>query len=55
MRRVKAGNLADADLSPIGYIRFDAFLPADLVLRMDEILTGLTNVTIKTGVTAEKP
>jgi len=55
MRRVKAGNLADAQKSPFGYVRFDSILPDDLVVKMDELLAGLANGSIKTGVTAEKP
>jgi basic membrane protein A len=55
MRRVRDGNLTDAGQSPIGYIRFDAILPSDLVLEMDEILAELANMTIKTGITDTKP
>jgi basic membrane protein A len=55
MRRIKDGNFTDAENSPVGYIRLDAILSADLVLEMDEVLTGLSNLTIKTGISASKP
>ncbi len=55
MRRVKAGDLADTEKSPIGYISLDSVVPKSLISEMDEILAGLTNGEIKTNVTYEKP
>ena len=55
MRRIRDGNLADAELSPFGYIRFDTILPQDLVVVMDKIQAELVNMNIKTGITDEKP
>jgi len=55
MRRVKAGNLADAEKSPIGYVSLDSVVPKNLISEMDEILAGLANGEVKTNVTYEKP
>jgi len=55
MRRVKAGDLADSLTSPIGYIRNTNIFPSDVLAHMDEILPGLENSSIKTGVPPEKP
>jgi basic membrane protein A and related proteins len=55
MRRIKDGNLADAEMSLIGYVPFEAFVQKNLVAEMDEILIGLENREIKTNVTPEKP
>jgi len=55
MRNVKAGNLADAEMSPIGYIPFDAFVQNDVVLEMEDVLTQLESGDVKTSVSREKP
>ncbi|HEU0297677.1 MAG TPA: BMP family ABC transporter substrate-binding protein, partial [Anaerolineales bacterium] len=55
LRRIKEGNLVDAEGSLIGYAPFEAFVPKSLVVEMDQILLGLTNGDIKTNVTREKP
>ncbi|MEP7137247.1 MAG: BMP family ABC transporter substrate-binding protein [Chloroflexota bacterium] len=54
MRRVKAGDLADAGKSPIGYVSLDGVVPQGLIAKMDEILTGLATGEIKTNVTYTK-
>jgi basic membrane protein A len=55
LRRVKEGNLADAEGSPIGYVSFEAFAPRSLVAEIDEILLSLITGKIKTNVPVEKP
>ena len=55
MRRIKAGDLADAELSPIGYVPFEAFVPKDILAEMDQILLGLETEEIKTNVIMVKP
>jgi basic membrane protein A len=55
MRRIKDGNLADAETSPIGYVPFEALVQKSLVAEMDEILIHLGNGDIKTNVPFEKP
>ena len=55
MRNVRAGNLADATLSPIAYVPFDAVVQNSVVQEMNEILAGLAAGEIKTNVTSEKP
>jgi basic membrane protein A len=55
LRQVKAGGFADADQSPVGYIPFGLAVPQNIVTEMDEIVKGLSNSSIRTGVTAKKP
>lgn len=55
MRRVRAGDLADAAGSPVGYVPFEAFVQKSLLLEMDELLAGLASGEVKTNVTVEKP
>ena len=55
LRRLREGNLADAEGSSIGYVPFGDVAPQSLVAEMDQILLGLTNGEIKTNVTVEKP
>ena len=55
MRRVKDGNLADAEMSLIGYIPLEGFVPKSAIADIDQILLGLTSGSIKTNVTEEKP
>ena len=55
MRSVRAGNLAAATMSPIGYVPFDSIVQNSVILEMDEILAGLAAGEIKTNVTSEKP
>ena len=55
MRNIKAGNLADASISPIGYIPFDAFVQKDVVIEMEDLLTKLESGDVKTNVPPEKP
>lgn len=55
MRNVRAGNLANAEKSPIRYISLDSVVPKSLITEMDEILAGLAIGEIKTNVTSEKP
>jgi basic membrane protein A len=55
LRQVKAGGFADADQSPVGYIPFNLAAPQNIVTEMDEIVKGLSNLSIRTGVTAKKP
>ena len=55
MRNVKAGNLADAEMSPFGYIPFDRFVQQNVLLEMKDVLAGLENGEIKTNVPIEKP
>lgn len=55
MRRIKDGNLADAEMSLIGYVPLDGFVPKSVIADIDEILLGLTSGSIKTSVTREKP
>ena len=55
MRRVRGGNLADAGMSPIGYVPLDSVVQKGLIVELDEILAGLATREVKTNVTAEKP
>jgi len=55
MRRVKNGDLADAGLSPVGYVSLDAVVQKSLIAELDEILADLATGAIKTNVTVEKP
>jgi basic membrane protein A len=55
LRRVKEGDLADAERSQIGYVSFEAFAPESLVAEIDEILLGLISGKIRTHVPVEKP
>ena len=55
LRRIKAGNLADAEKSSIGYVPFESFAPKSVLTEIDQILLGLTSGDIKTNVIAEKP
>lgn len=55
MRRVKTGDLADAGLSPVGYVTLDAVVQQSIIAEMDEILANLANGEIRTNVTDEKP
>ena len=55
MRRIKAGDLADAELNLIGYVPFEEFAPKNLVAEIDKTLLGLVNGEIKTYVSVEKP
>jgi len=55
MRNVKTGNLADEEMSPIGYIPFDAVASKSVLKEMDEILSKLKSGDIKTNVAIEKP
>jgi len=55
MRRIKAGNLADAEMSLIGYVPMEGFVPKNVIADMDQILLGLITGEIKTNVAVEKP
>jgi len=55
MRNVKAGNLADEEMSPIGYIPFDAFVQENVLLEMEDVLMKLESGDVKTNVAIEKP
>jgi basic membrane protein A len=55
MRNVKAGNLADAEMSPFGYIPFDSFVQKDVALKMKDMLMQLENGDVKTSVPFKKP
>jgi basic membrane protein A len=55
MRRVKVGELADAQTSPIGYVSLDAVVKKSLIAELDEIVAGLADGKIRTNVTYEKP
>jgi len=55
MRRVKNGDLADAVLSPVGYVNMDAVVRQSIIIEMDEILANLANGKIRTNVTDKKP
>ena len=55
MRRVKSGDLADAGMSPIRYIPYDAVVQKSLIGEMDEILADLASGKIQTNVTFQKP
>lgn len=55
MRRVKDGGLADAGMSPIGYVPLDSVVQKSLIAELDEIVAGLANGEIKTNVPVEKP
>lgn len=54
-RKVRDGNLADAQMSPIGYVSLESILPKSLIDEMNAVLSGLINGEIKTGVPDEKP
>ena len=54
MRRVRAGNLADAGLSPIGYVPLDSVVQKTIITELDEILASLATGEIRTNVTVEK-
>ena len=55
MRRVKAGNLADAGKSPIGYVALDGVVPKSLITEMDKIMAGLATGEIKLNIAYKKP
>jgi len=55
MRRVKDGDRADAEMSPVGHIALDAVLQKSLITELDEILANLTTGKVKTNVTIKKP
>jgi basic membrane protein A len=55
MRRIKDGDLTDAEMSLIGYVPFEAFVPGSVVAEMDEILLGLITGELRTNVAIEKP
>ena len=55
MRRVKAGNWIDAQASPIGYVSLEGVVPENVLVELEEILTGLASGEVKTNVTVEKP
>jgi basic membrane protein A len=55
MRRVKAGNWTDAQASPIGYVSLEGVVPENVIVELEEILTGLASGEVKTNVTVEKP
>ena len=55
MRRVKTGDLADADMSPIGYVPYDAVVQKSIIDDMDGVIAGLASGKIKTNVTLESP
>ena len=55
MRRVKSGDVSDAESSPIEYIPYDAIVPKNIIAKMDDVLTGLANGSIKTNVIFQKP
>jgi len=54
MRRVRAGNLADAELSPIGYVSLESVIQKSLVLEMEDTLARLASGEIETHVPVEK-
>jgi basic membrane protein A len=55
MRSIKTGNLADAQMSPIGYVSLESIVLKSLIDEMNAILSGLISGEIKTGVLNEKP
>ncbi len=55
MRRVKGGDLTDAEASPIEYVALDSVIQKSLIAELDEILAGLANGEIRTNVPVEKP
>jgi len=55
MRNVKAGNFTDAEMSPIRYILFDAFVQNKVTLEMEDLLTKLESKDVKTTVPFKKP
>ena len=55
MRRIKNGNLTDAQMSPIGYVSLESIVLKSLIDEMNAILSGLISGEIKTGVLNEKP
>jgi basic membrane protein A len=55
MRRIKDGNLADAEMSLIGYVPLEGFVSTSTIADIDQLLLGLTSGSIKTNVTDEKP
>ena len=55
MRRVKTGDLADARMSPVGYVPLEAVVQKNLIAELDEILAGLATGEIKTNIPVEKP
>ena len=55
MRRVKSGDLSDADMNPIGYVPYDAFVQKSIINQLDDILTSLANSKLETNVPSESP
>lgn len=55
MRRVKAGNWTDAQTSPIGYVTLEGVVPENVIMELEEVLTGLASGEVRTNVTVEKP
>lgn len=54
MRTVRAGNLPEARVNPVGFVLLEEVVPRGLAAEMKEILSGLMDGTIKTNVTFEK-
>jgi len=55
MRRIKAGDRTDAEMSLIGYVPLVGFFPKSVIADIDQILLRLISGSIKTNVTREKP
>jgi hypothetical protein len=55
MRRIRAGDLTDASMSPIGYVPCDAVVQKSIIDEMDGIVADVVSGKIKTNVTFENP
>ncbi len=55
IRRVKDGNLADAGMSPVGYVPLNSVIQKNIIAELDGILAGLATGEIQTNIPVEKP
>ena len=55
MRRVKSGDQADAERSPVGHVALDAVVQKSLIIELDKILENLTAGEVKTNIPYKKP
>ena len=55
MRSLRAGNVMEEKIGPIGYLPFDQLVSKEVIQEMEYLLTSLENGEVKTNVPVEKP